>query len=106
MDFDYTTAARDLDCALDEALNQDIEFGECRIDIMGRSHEPNILCPNEAYDEWVEDTYCKAQYRRKLRLEKEENEWLPSMLEFYWQNGIESKGVEFLKAAGFIVSYE
>lgn len=105
MDFDYTTSARDLDRALDEALNQDVEFGECGIDIMGRSHKPNIWCPNETHDECL-GTYCKVQYTRKLRQEKEKNEWLPSMLEFYWQNGIESKGVEFLKAAGFIVSYE
>ncbi|KAH8757118.1 hypothetical protein BGZ57DRAFT_932894 [Hyaloscypha finlandica] len=106
MDFDYTNTVRDLDHALDKACNEDLEFGKCEVDVTGRSHDPNILCVNEGYDTYRSDTYCKEQHVRDLELQKEECEWLPSMLDYYWQNGIGSKGVDFLKATGFINSYD
>jgi hypothetical protein len=97
---------RNLDHALDAACNEDLESGECGVDVMGRSHDQNIICMNEAYNTYTSDTYCKVQRIRDLELQKEEYEWLPSMLDYYWQNGIGSNGVEFLKATGFIKSYE
>jgi hypothetical protein len=83
MDFDYTNIVRDLDHALDKACNEDLESGKCGVDVMGRSHDPNIVCVNEAYDTYGSDTYCKVQHIRDLELQKEECEWLPSMLDYY-----------------------
>ena len=106
MDLDYVSTVRDLDHALVLAYNEDLESGECRVDVMGRSHDPTVICANEAYDTYSSETYCKAQHIRDLELQKEEREWLPSMLDFYWQNGIGSKEVKFLEATGFVNSYE
>jgi hypothetical protein len=50
MDFDYINIVRDLDYALDKAYNKDLEFRKCEVDIMGRSHDPNILYVNEGYN--------------------------------------------------------
>jgi hypothetical protein len=106
MDFDYASKARDLECDLDGALSKHVDFGACRLDIMGRSHNPNSLCPNEDFDQYANETYCKVQNIRRLEQLKESNELLPSILELYWQNGIGTKGAEFLKATEFVISYE
>jgi hypothetical protein len=73
---------------------------------MGQSHEPYVSCSNEAFGPEAGDMYCKVQHIRDLKRQKDEYEWLPSMLDYFWQNGIGSKGVEFLKTTGFIHSYE
>ena len=106
MDFDYTSSVRDRDRALDKARNEDLEFGECGMDRMGRSHDPNSMCNNQGFDPDIGDIYCKVQRIRDLEMQKEEYEWLPSMLDYFWQNGIGSKGVEFLRSTCFIQSYE
>jgi hypothetical protein len=104
MDFDYTTEARNFDSASIRACNENLEPA-CGMDIMGRTHKPNVVCSNEGYDLYY-GVYCKVQRIRDLEMQKEEYEWLPSMLEYFWQNGIGSKGIEFLKTTGFIRSYE
>jgi hypothetical protein len=106
MDLDYTNDIGNFDRALARALNEDLEYGKCGVDVMGRSHEPTVSCRNEAFDQEANDTYCKVQHIRKLKRQKEGYEWLPSMLDYFWQNGIGSKGVEFLEHTGFIHSYE
>lgn len=83
-----------------------MDLGECGIDVMGRSHDPNISCPNDGYDKYIDETYCKVQNARMLKQLEGESKWLPSMLEFYWQNGISTQGAEYLRATGFLVSYE
>jgi hypothetical protein len=56
MDFDYSSIVRDLDHALDKALNEGLESGEFGVDMMGRSHDPKIICSNQAYDKYTNDT--------------------------------------------------
>ena len=106
MDFDYATESKNFDRALARAYNEDLEPG-CEVDVMGRSHEPFKSCFNETFDQRPgRDTYCKMQAIMDLEVQKEDHEWLPSMLEHFWQNGIGSKGVEYLRPTGFIHSYE
>ena len=106
MDLDYVSTVRDLDHALVLAYNEDLEPG-CEVDVMGRSHEPFKSCFNETFDQRPgRDTYCKMQAIMDLEVQKEDHEWLPSMLDYYWQNGIGSKEVKFLEATGFVNSYE
>jgi hypothetical protein len=38
---------------------------ECGVDVIGWSHNPNIDCPNNDYNEYT-GPYCKVQYLRKL----------------------------------------
>lgn len=61
-------------------------------------------CHNEGYDE-LEGEYCIDEHVMELSQRKDNAEWLPSMLEFYWQNGIDDKGLTFLKTNNFVVSY-
>jgi hypothetical protein len=82
MDLDYVNTIRDFDHALVLAYNEDLESGECEVDVMGRSHDPTVGCANEAYDTYASELYCKAQLRRDLKWQKEEREWLPSMLNY------------------------
>lgn len=105
MELNYTSKARNFDHALDKAYKKDLERG-CGVDVMGQSHSPNIRCVNEDYDSDSSDTYCKVQRVRDLERRKEAYEWFPSMLDYYWQNGLGSKGVIFLKTTGFINPYE
>jgi hypothetical protein len=92
MDLDYTITARDFDYALEKAYKKDLERG-CGVDVMGQSHgqKPNVFCVNEDYD--GSDTYCKVQLISDLERQKDAYEWLPSMLDYYWQNGLGTKGV-------------
>ncbi|KAH7303004.1 hypothetical protein BKA65DRAFT_240087 [Rhexocercosporidium sp. MPI-PUGE-AT-0058] len=104
IDLDSTSTSRKIKRELD-AMNTTIDLGECGVNIMGRSHDPNIRCPNEYYDQYAE-TYCKVQKARRLEQLEGESKWLPSMLEFYWQSGISTQGAEFLRATDFLVSYK
>ena len=105
IDLDSTGTSREIERELD-ALHAIVNLGECDVDMMGRSHDPNIMCANEDYDQYAEETYCKVQNARRLEQLKGESKWLPSMLESYWQNGIGTQGAKFLRATGFLVSYE
>jgi hypothetical protein len=105
MDFDFTNEVRYINHALAEAYTT-LEYKKCRVDVMGRPHDRTLKCGNGARDSKRRYTHCKAQLISDLEQQKEEYEWLPSMLEYFWQNGIGSKGVEFLRATGFIHSYE
>jgi hypothetical protein len=51
-----------------------LEFRKCEVDIMGRSHDPNILYVNEGYNTYWSNTYYKEQHIRDLELQKEECE--------------------------------
>ena len=104
-DFDYASTARNIEEAL-VALGEASEPSGCGVDVSGESHPPSIPCPNEDYDRFAEKTYCMVKRARELAQRKGENEWLPSMLEFYWQNGISAKSAEFLKSTGFLISYK
>jgi len=105
IDLDSTGTPRKIERELD-AMDAIVEIGECSVDIMGRSHNPNIRCPNEDFDQYTNEIFCKVQNVRRLEQLEVESKWLQPMLEFYWQNGIGTKGAELLRTAGFLVSYK
>jgi hypothetical protein len=82
------------------------DLSHCGVDVKGHHHSDKILCENTAYDEFDRSGYCKANRLRDLRIERDSYSWLPSMLEFYWQNGIRVKGRVFLETTEFVTSYE
>ncbi|KAF2176536.1 hypothetical protein K469DRAFT_400765 [Zopfia rhizophila CBS 207.26] len=105
--FDYTGITAGLDKAIEEIMELGIDDpSHCGVDVKGHHHSDKILCENTAYDEFDCSEYCKANRLRDLRIERDSYNWLPSMLEFYWQNGIGVKGRAFLETTGFVTSYD
>jgi len=102
---DSSGSSRRIERELD-AMDAIVDLGECGVDVMGRSHGPEVICANQDFDQHTNDTFCKVQYARRLEQLKGESIWLPSMLEFYWQNGVGTKGAEYLRTTGFLVSYQ
>jgi hypothetical protein len=92
---------------LDRAVNLEVDGIEpltCGIDVNGKSHEDCFYCPNATYDD-LNRLYCKAEKTRELRQQRSNYTWLPSMLEYYWQNGIDEDGLAFLRSVGFVHLY-
>lgn len=92
---------------LDRAIHlelEDAEQCECGINVNGKPEQVNG-CANETYDEWDADTYCKIQRTRDLQQQQSDYLWLPSMLKYYWQHGVDDKGLDFLRRVGFVHSY-
>jgi hypothetical protein len=76
---------------------------ECAPDAEGRRHAPDHQCAN-----WIENDYgegCGVNGRRKAEIELETLEWTPTLLDYYWEHGIEGSGMPFLKKAKFVVPY-
>jgi len=109
MDFDHGSVARSIDNLIMSTTErpsiENVAIDECGVDIMGRTHHDSS-CYNERYDELRDEMYCIIERSREETRRKMDEEWLPPMLGFYWQNGIENRGLDFLRNTGFIVSYE
>lgn len=104
-DFDYDSRKTGIQYAIDH-LPSVKDPWQCGVDVMGKSHAPLDTCPNTVYDSFECEHYCVAQELRKFTLQREMLEWLPTMIEFYWQNGIQSDQVEFLETGNFVRQYE
>lgn len=75
---------------------------ECAPDAQGNRHAADYQCSN-----WTEDDYgCAVDGRRKAQIGLETLEWTPTLLDHYWQHGIEGSGMEFLGKANFVWRYE
>ncbi|KAK2592005.1 hypothetical protein QQS21_010308 [Conoideocrella luteorostrata] len=61
-------------------------------------------CVNEKFDGWS-DTYCKLQRAGEFKREQRDYAWLPAMLDYYWQHGIDKPALDFLNKVGFVHSY-
>jgi hypothetical protein len=73
---------------------------------MGKSHcDEHAPCANHGLDDYTLAPFCMVQKIRDLEAQRDENQWLSSMLEHFWRNGIGSEGFEFLKKTNFITSY-
>lgn len=83
-----------------------IEPWECGIGVNGESHDEDcgVDCPNAAYNN-LNGPYCKANQVRRLSQQRLDYEWLPSILKFYWQNGVDRDGLAFLRRV-VVHSYE
>ena len=106
LDVDYSDEVSRLDQAMNR-LNVDEPF-ECGIHIDGSIHdteEQGFLCANTESDDRTQERYCKAERLHSLLQVRLNYRWLPSMLAYYWQNGIDRQGVDFLESVGFVYLY-
>lgn len=93
---------------LDQAIDLeacDINQFECGIDINGKGHGDRVYCSNMSYNE-LNDEYCKVAEINRLSQQQSDYTWLPSMLEYFWQNGVDEKGLAVLRKVGFVHSYK
>jgi hypothetical protein len=100
-DFDHANVEAELDRNIEQTLNgkgNPFEF-ECEVDIMGMRYPADSQSPS------TESSYRKIRRLDDLVRLKEESKWLPAMLEYYWQNGIGSRGIKFLESTEFIKKY-
>ena len=88
-----------------EASGPCTDAWECGVDIQGKAHSPGDTCPNSVWDEMMDDFHCPILHSRALSLRKDVYEWLPAMVECYWQNGITPHDAEFLEAGSFVTFY-
>lgn len=106
MPFDYTRSIKRLDRHVDKAWSSDMDPFECGIDIMGNCHgNGDHKCRNSVVDFDTMESICMVQKARDVEAQRDENQWLSSMLKYYWQNGIGLKGFAFLRKAGFVTPY-
>jgi hypothetical protein len=76
---------------------------ECAPDAEGKRHAPERRCAN-----WIESDYgdgCAVDGRRKAQISLGTLEWTPTLLDYYWEHGIEGPGMQFLKGANFVMPY-
>jgi hypothetical protein len=104
-DFNYDELRKSIADSIELAFQGGIETDTCGVDIHGKSScEETGTCPNTRYD-GISSTYCVATHARKLSLRRDNYNFLPSMLEYYWQNGIEEKAIHFLRNSEYVTSY-
>lgn len=77
---------------------------ECAPDAEGKRHAAEYRCSNRAKDDY--GSGCAVDGRRKAQIELETLEWTPTLLDHYWEHGIEGSGMKFLKEASFVSRYE
>ncbi|KAL4786931.1 hypothetical protein BJX76DRAFT_64358 [Aspergillus varians] len=104
IDFDYAGIQRDLDKSINFHLEKDIEHLECGVNIKGEA-SCSTPCQNLIYDDSL-SPYCLVRHIRELSLRRENYKYLPSMLEYYWQNGIDKNAVKFLRDGQFVTQYK
>lgn len=81
------------------------ESSECDVNIHGHIHDESIHCANTTYNK-SGDYHCIVRRLHELERQRLEYQWMDRMTEYYWQNGIGAKGLDFLEKAGFIYTYE
>lgn len=104
-DFDLVRETAQLDLEAQRAWQEVDDGFACGVDSLGRRHGSGSFCGNEAFDEQLGGTYCKTKHVSDLSQQKSHCQWLPSMLEYFWQNGIGEQAEAFLGGAGFVYSY-
>ena len=95
-----------MDRRIAKAWDPEPEPGECWVDIMGKARcDDHGPCANSGLDDYTLAPFCRVQKIRDLEAQRDENQWLSSMLEHFWRNGIGSEGFAFLKKTNFMTSY-
>lgn len=102
LDIDYAEEISQLDGAIN-LEGYGIEPCTCGIDVNGKSYKDCFDYPNAAYND-LNGLYCKVEKTRGLRQQRSNYTWLPSMLKYYWQNGVYNDGPTFLRRVGFMHS--
>jgi hypothetical protein len=76
---------------------------ECAPDAEGKRHAADYRCSNYGEDDYGEGWAVAG--RRMAQVELETLEWTPTLLDHYWEHGIEGPGMQFLDKAKSVVSY-
>ena len=76
----------------------------CGVDVTGHRHNDHQICDNWYEDDLTHGCRVKDYVREKHKIES--LRWMPTMLDYYWLNGIQGDGLLFLSGTGFVVSYE
>ncbi|KAH7121404.1 hypothetical protein EDB81DRAFT_913581 [Dactylonectria macrodidyma] len=107
LNLDYAEEISLLDSAIEEMTSRDIDPFECGMDVNGQLDKAcrESKCRNTAYNE-QEDLFCRVYKFQKFSRRRSDYIWLPSMLKYYWQNGVDGRGLAFLSNAGFVHSYK
>ncbi|KAL2817782.1 hypothetical protein BJX63DRAFT_92184 [Aspergillus granulosus] len=109
IDFDYDGLQREIDeCIRQIRGTVEIEHGECGVGILGKddcASTNNEHCANTVFND-IDRPYCAAREIRHLARRGKNYRLLPSLLEHYWQEGIESKAIDFLRSSGFATKYK
>lgn len=107
-DFNYDELQNGIVESIEHALESGFEPGTCGVDIRGESACEKVagtFCLNTK-DNGFDSPFCAAQHIRELSLRRSNYHFLPSLLGFYWQNGIEIKAVEFLRNSSHVTNYK
>ena len=92
---------------LDEAIELEMaavmEPCDCRVNINEELNE-KYHCQNTVNNDL--ERYCRIERMREYARQQSDYQWLPEMLKYYWQNGIDQKAVAFLSGVGFVHSYK
>lgn len=105
IDFDYSSELAWYDRPKEQLLEEIKDSTDCGVDVMGRIHSVSRVCSNTRWDEIQGETYCTVERMYDLEQGRNNLIWLPGMLEYYWQNGVQDEGIIFLHKAGFINTY-
>ena len=105
IDFDYSSELAWYDRPKEQLLEEIKDSTDCGVDVMGRIHSVSRVCSNTHWDEIQGETYCTVERMYDLEQGRNNLIWLPGMLEYYWQNGVQDEGIIFLHKAGFITTY-
>jgi hypothetical protein len=103
VDFAYEALKTDSDKVTGQALEENIGGSKLSLFVMRQGDDDSVLCDDFISNDRNE--YCKIKRPRNLPLRKNNYKWLPSMLEYYWQNGIGEKAMEFLECSNFVTEY-
>lgn len=103
-------------CISNINYDDDISQIDEAIDLQTKEHEPckfgvNIFGKTDQHYNCTtcDDlgrSYCRVERTRELRRQRSDYRWLPEMLKYYWQNGVDIKSVAFLSGVRFVHSYE
>jgi hypothetical protein len=73
-----------MDKRIAKAWDSEPKPGECGVDIMGKSHcDEHAPCANHGLDDYTLAPFCMVQKIRDLEAQRDENQWLSSMLEHF-----------------------
>ncbi len=106
LDFDFAGEAAELRRLVEEARDTIDEPTECGVDFLGKRHDAAVYCGNEAVDTILSETYCRVKHMSDIEQQRQNIQWLPQMLEHFWQHGTNDQGKAFLVLARFVYEYE
>ena len=77
----------------------------CGVDPDGERHLPEERCELAREDENPSEFFCPVLRARDLKQVRDGLYWMEPTLEYYWQKGINQKGIDYLRKSGFLYKY-